>query len=569
MQASRGHRRRIQLLVAVALGAFTVLALRATWLGAVRSSSLAAKADNQHLITVNLPAPRGSIMSADERALAVDRPTMLVTGDARYVTDPERVAGEITSATGGTVKQRLFLENELRKRKAYVILARHVSIKQAQYLKDLDLAGVHFTRTSARSYPSGKTAGQLLGFTDLDSGKGIEGLEASRNEVLAGTPGKRIEVRDPKLGQTVRIAESRDPTSGKDIELTINAAVQAKLENSLAAARIRYGAKSAMGVVMNPQTGAIIAMTAIPRVDPNDRAGLDPSTTQNRAVTDPYEPGSVFKVVTAAGVLEEGLTTPDHRWNLPPTITINPNTPDEFTLEEAHKRTTYATLTTTEIIQKSSNIGTIELASLLRKRNLLRKWMATFGFGTKTEVDLAAENAANLPPVAKWNSASRINIPLGQGMTATMIQQVRAYAAIANGGELVQPYVVSRIGGHSVAPTKRTRILSERTSKQMTQILEEVVEGTDGTGVDASLENYTVAGKTGTAQKVDPKLGKYVDRYRSSFIGYVPSRTPKLLIAVMLDDPNPTGPHTGGQVAAPVFKEVADYSLSVLGIPPD
>ncbi len=564
----KGSKRRIQLLAIVALGAFLVLALRASWLGAVRASTLSAKADRQHLITVELPAQRGSVMSADGQALAVDRPTMLVTADARYVTDAAEVAQTITSATGGDAADRLRLQGGLRSKRAYVVLAKHVSIKQAEYLRKLNLDGVHFTRTSARNYPQNKVAGQLIGFTNLESGKGIEGLEKSVNDLLAGRDGKRVEIRDPRLGQTVRVAEARDPKAGSDVELTINANIQAKFETILAGYRRRYKAKSAMGVIMDPNTGAIIAMTAVPRVDPNNRAKLDPATTQNRSVTDPYEPGSVFKVITVAGALEEGLVTPTTRFNLPPTLTINKNTKDEFTLEESHPRTGYETMTTTDIVRRSSNIGAITVSDRLRRRNLLRPWMAKFGFGTATGIDLAAENAGNLPPRAKWTLGSRINIPLGQGLTATQIQQVRAYAAIANGGFLVTPHVVARVGGHSVAPKERERIISKRTSLELTKILETVVEGTDGTAVQASLKTYQVAGKTGTAQKVDAKLGKYINRYRSSFIGYVPSRKPRLLIAVMLDDPDPRGPHTGGEVAAPAFRDTADYALSVLSIPP-
>lgn len=545
--------------------------MRATWLGAVRAPSLSAKADQQHLIAVKLPAQRGSVISADEQALAVDRPTMLVTADARYVKNAAQVAEIITSATGGKAVDRRRIERDLSAtpKRAYVILAKHVSIKHADYLRDLDLDGVHFSRTSARSYPQQKVAGQLVGFTNLEDGTGIEGLEKRMNGVLAGKPGKRVEIRDPRLGETVRVAEARDPVAGADIELTIDAKIQEKFETILASYRRTYSAKSAMGVIMNPTTGAIIAMTSVPRVNPNDRKNLDPATTQNRSVTDPYEPGSVYKPFTVAGALEERLVTPDTPFTLPPTLTIAKGTPDEFTLEEAHPRETWKTMTTTEILQESSNVGAIKVSDLLRKRNRLRPWMAKFGFGTKTEIDLAAENAGDLPPREKWNAASRINIPLGQGMTATQIQQVRAYAAIANGGYLVQPHVVARVGGKSVAPTKRTRILSQETALQVTQMLERVVEGTSGTAVAASLKTYQVAGKTGTAQVVDPELGKYVDRYRSSFIGYVPSRKPALLIAVMLDDPDPLGPHTGGEVAAPAFKEIADYALSVLGIPPN
>lgn len=564
----RGSKRRIQLLAVVAVSAFLVLALRATWLGTVRASTLSARADRQHLITVTLPAPRGSITSSDGQALAVDRPTMLVTADARYVKDAARTAQTITSVTRGDAADRVRLEGLLSSKRAYVVLGKHVSIKASNYLRKLDLDGVHFTRTSARNYPQRKVAGQLLGFTNLESGNGIEGLEKSENTVLAGRDGTRTEIRDPRRGQTVRIAAARDPKAGSDIELTINANIQNTFDTILAGYRNTYKAKSAMGVIMDPDTGAILAMTSVPRVDPNDRSKLDLATTQNRSVTDPYEPGSVFKTITVAGALEEGLVTPTTLFNLPPSMTINKGTKDEFTLNESHTRTSYETMSTKDILEKSSNIGAITISKRLRDRRLLRPWMAKFGFGTPTGIDLTAENAGDLPPVKKWNTGSRINIPLGQGLTATQIQQVRAYAAIANGGFLVRPYVIARVGGHSVAPKERVRIISERTSLDLTKILETVVEGSTGTAITARLKGYDVAGKTGTAQTVDPKTRKYINRYRSSFIGYVPSRNPRLVIAIMLDDPDPAGPHTGGEVAAPAFKDIADYALSALSIPP-
>ena len=566
---ARGSRRRIQLLVLCAVAAFALLAMRATWLGAIRSSSLSKQADLQHLITVDLPAARGSILSADGQALAVDRPTMLVTADARYVRNPAQLAETITSVTRGDAKRRAKLEADLATRKPYVILAKQVPVKEAEYLRKLDLDGVHFTRTSARRYPLDKVAGQVLGLTDVDSGKGIDGLERLQNEALAGRHGTRTEIRDPRLGETVRIPSMTSPRPGKTVTLTINAAIQERMEQVLAGARNAYKAKTATGVIMDPNNGAIIAMATVPRVNPNDRVNLKPETTRNRAVTDPFEPGSVFKVVTVAGALEEGLTTPNTAYSLPPKLTFEKGTPNQFTIREAHERTEWLTLTTTEILQRSSNIGTIRLSSLLRKRNLLRPWMAKFGFGASTGVDVAGEDPGDLPAREKWNLASRVNIPFGQGMTATQLQLVRAYAAIANGGYLVQPHVVASVGGASTPVGDRTRIISPRTARQLTTMLEKVVEGKDGTGVEASLKKYSVAGKTGTAEQVDPKRGVYVARYRASFIGFVPSNKPRLVIAVSIDDPDPLGPYSGGEVAAPAFQEIADYALSTLSIPPN
>ena len=491
---------------------------------------------------------------------------MLISADARYVRDPAALAETVTSLTHGDAARRAQLESDLRSRRAYVVLAKQVPMKEAEYLRKLDLDGVHFTRSSARKYPLNKVAGQLVGLTNVDTGKGIDGLERVANDALAGHDGSRTEIRDPRLGETVRIQDMQGPRQGKALTLTINASIQQQMEVILAGARNAYKAKTATGVIMDPNTGAIIAMGTVPRVNPNDRAHLDPQAARTRAVTDPFEPGSVFKVVTVAGALDEGLTTPSTAYSLPPKIILGKGTRDEHTVTDSHKRTVWETLTTQEILQQSSNIGTIRLSRLLSRKNLLRSWMVKFGFGSRTGIDVAGEDAGNLPKL-RWNAGQLGNIPFGQGMTATQLQLVRAYAAIANGGYLVRPHVVASIGGVPTAVTDRTRIMSPRTSRQLTKILETVVEG-KGTGVHASLKDYVVAGKTGTAQQVDPKRGVYIDRYRSSFVGFVPAINPRLLIAVMLDDPDPLGPHTGGDVAAPAFKQIADYALSTLSIPP-
>jgi cell division protein FtsI/penicillin-binding protein 2 len=561
-------RRRVQLVAVCALALFAFLALRATWLGAVRGPSLSAKADQQHLITLNVPARRGNIMSADGRPLAIDKPSVLITADARFVNDPEAVADKLVSAIGGSPKDLNRITRDLRSRKPYVVIKRHASIKEERYLQSLGLPGIHFTRTTARLYPKGKVAGQVLGFTGVD-GKGLEGLERRLDRQLAGTPGTRVEVRDPELGQTVRIQSVAKPVPGSSVTLSIHAGVNQKMDEVLLATRNKYGAKSATGVIMDPHSGEIVAMGTVPRIDPNRLDKLIPERVANRAVIDPYEPGSVFKLVTVAGVIEDGEVSPTTTFNLPPTYVVpGEKGTKDFIVREAHERTTHETFTTTEILQESSNVGVLWLSRYLERKNRLRYWMDRFGFGHRTGVDIAAEDPGRLPAFP-WNTGQRWNIPLGQGMTATQLQQVRAFAAVANGGYLVTPHVVTRIGGQAVAPTKRTRILKEDTTHALTSMLQRVVEGTDGTAPDAKLENYTVAGKTGTAEKVNPKTGKYyTDRYRASFIGFVPANKPRLVISVMVDEPDFDGPHTGGAVAAPAFRDIADYALEALDIPP-
>lgn len=561
----RASARRIQLLAVLVVGIFALLAMRAAWLGVVRASWLSSKADRQHLLNIAMPAERGAILSADNQYLAVDQPTMEITADGRFVADPVRTADTLLSTLGGTPALRERIISQLSAKKAYVVITKNASIRDGEHLRKLSLPGVTFRRSTRRSYPMGPVAAQVIGFTSLETGKGVEGLEARLESKLAGKDGKRIEVRDPRAGVTVRIQDLTEPVPGKGVQLTINAAIQRKLEESMLEAVSTTKAKGASGVVMDPNTGAIVAMASVPRINANNRAKLDVNATQARAVTDPYEPGSVFKVVTVAGALEEGLTTPTTRYNVPPYMEFLYEG-KQRKVEEAHKRTANEVMTTADILVKSSNVGTILISRSLKSRNKLRYWMDRFGFGHRTGIDLGNESAGLLPKL-KWNAGQAVNIPFGQGMDATMIQQVRAYAAIANGGELVTPYVVASVNGRASAHPSPVRIFSKQTANEMTAIMERVVEGSTGTGVKASINAYRVAGKTGTAQKIEG--GKYVDRYRSSFIGFVPANRPQLVIAVMIDDPDPAGLHTGGDVAAPVFTTVGDYALSTLSISPN
>ncbi len=569
-RASTASRRRVQLVAVCTVGFFALLALRATWLGAVRGPSLSAKADRQHLIEINVPARRGEIVSADGQRLALDKPSVLITADARYVRDPQKTAEAVALGTGGDAEDVARMVKALSSRTAYVILQKHASIRQERYLDKRNLPGVHFTRTTKRLYPKRRVAGQIIGFTNTDTGDGIEGIEKQQNSKLAGQAGRRVEVRDPELGKTVRLQDVRDPVPGTGVTLSINASVNQKMDEILLATRNKYRAKSATGVIMDPQTGDIIAMGTVPRIDANDRQRLNTDNVRNRAVTDGYEPGSVFKLVTVAGVIEDDVAEKDTSFLVPPKFVVGSGkAPDGFTVNEAHERSYDRKMTTTEILQESSNVGTLMLSKLLNENDRLRYWMVRFGFGTKTGVDLGGETRAQLPKLP-WNTGQRWNIPLGQGMTASQLQQVRAYAAIANGGYLVTPRFVTHVGGSAVAPAKRERILKEETTKEVTSMLRKVVEGTDGTAPDARLENYSVAGKTGTAEKVDPNTGRYYkDRYRASFIGFVPAGKPRLVISVMIDEPDPAGPRTGGAVAAPAFRDIADFALGALDIPPE
>lgn len=560
----RASTRRIHLLVLLVIALFVLLLMRAAYLGTLRSGWLTAKADNQHLVNADEPAARGSIVSSDGQFLAIDEPTMQIIADGRYVRNPLKTTDQLVAVLGGTPDQRNALLTDLSARKPYVVVANYASLRAATQLEKKDIAGITYRRNVKRIYPLGPVASQVIGFTNLDTRAGVEGLEGRLDKYLAGRDGEYTEVKDMRVGETVRILRSRDAISGKNVQLTINAEIQRQMEQILVETRTRYRAHGATGIIMNPNNGRVIAMATVPRMNANRRATLDVSASQVRPVTDPYEPGSVFKIVTVAGALQEGLTTPSTLYSVPDKYPFSFEGRIRY-VTDAHERTGTAQMTTTEILQESSNIGTILISQSLRKRDKLRYWMDRFGFGQRTGIDLNNESRGLLPPTP-WNDGQKVNIPFGQGLTATMMQQVRAYAAIANGGLLVTPHVVAQIDGRPSAVPSPRRILSRHTAAQMTGIMRRVVESTTGTGVSAQIKNYEVAGKTGTAEKV--VNGRYVKRYRSSFIGFVPANKPELVIAVMIDDPDPRGPHTAADVAAPAFQQIGDFALATLGVAP-
>ena len=562
----RASTRRIQLLVVLVLVLFALLFTRAAYLGTLRAGWLSAKADNQHLIRVNEPAERGAMMSSDGQFLAMDTPTVQIIADGRYVKNPLRTTDRLISVLGGKPARREKLLSDLSSRKAYVVVAPNASLHDARILKRMKIDGVVYRRNSKRTYPLGPVAGQVLGFTNLDTRSGIEGLEARLDDHLTGRDGGFTEVQDMRLGQTVRILNERKSVAGQAVQLTIQADIQKQVEDVLVKTRQKYKAKSAMAVIMDPNDGRVIAMASVPQMNANDRSTLDVKASQVRPITDPYEPGSVFKVVTVAGAIEEGLTTPSTMYSVPAKFPFQFEGRTRY-VTDAHKRYSTEDMTTTEILQRSSNVGTILISQQLRKRDKLRYWMDRFGFGQKTGIDLNHESIGELAKTP-WNDGQRVNIPFGQGMSATLIQQVRAYAAIANGGMLVTPHVVAKIGGRASAVPAPKRIMSVRTAAQLTGIMRTVVESSTGTGGLAQIANYQVAGKTGTSQKVINL--RYSDKhFMASFIGFVPAKSPKLVIAVMIDDPSPNGgPHTASEVAAPAFETIGDYALGVLGIAP-
>jgi cell division protein FtsI (penicillin-binding protein 3) len=551
---ARNRSRRIRLLAGLGILLLGLLAARAAFLGTVRAGELSERAASQNRSDAELPAQRGAIQARNGADLAIDRLAVNVTATPYLVTDPRATAAKLAPVLQRDPND---LANALSRPGGYVVLAREVPPKAADRAKKLELPGIEFSDTWQRFLPGGGLAAQVIGLT-ADTREGLSGMEAQLDDVLTGRPGRRVEVRD-LFGRPIHVMSDREAVPGANVQLTLDPTIQDRVERTLAGTRARHGAKSAMAVVMRPGDGAILAMATVPRFNPNRRSGLDQELVRSRPVTDTFEPGSTFKIVPMAAALEDGKVTPATTFDLPVVYRRY-----DRELTDAHERPP-VTLTASEILEQSSNVGTVMIAERVGAARL-QAWIERFGFGRRTGIDYPGEVDGLMLPIERWSGTSILNIPIGQGIGVTLLQLTRAYAAVANGGRLVEPYLVHRVGDRQVARGAGRRIMRASTARALDRMLRKVVS-TDGTGELAQVKGYEVAGKTGTANKIDPQTGGYSSiLYTSSFVGYVPANDPQLLIAVVIDEPS--GAYYGGDVAAPAFEDIAEFSLQTMRISP-
>jgi len=547
--------RRIGLLFAAFLVLLVVAAGRALWLGGVRSGSLANAATSQQVSSAKLPAERGSIVDRKGNPLAVSEPASDISATPYLVKDPIKAAERLAPVLGQTPEA--LVQKLARKDTGFVYLARNLPAAQAARVQRLNLTGIALEPGHLRFYPREFLAAQLLGSVGTD-GRGLSGIEYERNRILTGTDGERRLVKDA-LGQSINVRDTKPTHPGDRIELTIDAAIQDEVERVLTKVGQTYRPKGATAIVLDPRDSEVLAMANWPRIDANDPGAAPAYAAQNRAVGATYEPGSTFKAVTVAGALEENVVKPDSKFVLPPQIQVA-----DRTIGESHPRGTEQ-LSTAQILAQSSNVGAITIGLKEGKRRF-DKWVRRFGFGQPTGVDLPGEERGIVLPVDKYSGSSMGNLPIGQGIAVTPMQMAQAYSAIANGGILRTPQVVRRIAGERVPAPKGRRIVSTKTAFQLRTMLEGAF-APGGTASEVSIPGYKLAGKTGTANKIDPKTGEYSQSaYVASFIGFAPALHPRLLIAVMVDEPH--GAIYGGTVAAPAFGQIASFALPYLRIPP-
>ena len=549
--------RRVGLVFALFLVGLGLAATKALWLGVVRADSLGDAAATQQRAQIVVPAPRGRIEDRNGEQLAVSQPALTVSATPYLIDDPVAVAKRISPLLGRDEDE--VLRDLSRTDTGFVYLARKLPLADGQKLQDMGIEGLDFIEETNRVYPRGFLASQLLGFTGTDN-QGLGGLEHQHEDDLRGTDGRRMIVRDA-LGDPIRLDEERRAEPGETLTLTIDDRIQEQTEKVLAEVGEAYQpAKGATAIVMDPHEGELLAVANWPRVDANAVEDAPNWARQNRAVQTSYEPGSTFKAFTVAAALEEGEVTPDTVFELPAQIAVA-----DRMIGESHDEA-YGTLTTSGIIQKSSNVGTVMIGQRLGAERFDR-WVRRFGFGKTTGVDLPGEQTGIVLPLDQYSGSSMGNLPIGQGEAVTPMQMAAAYAAIANGGILRPPRIVKAVGGEETEVPEGKRILSEETSSALRTMLKGVL-GPGGTASGAAIEGYELAGKTGTAEKPDPVYGGYSEtKYVASFVGFAPAEDPRLLTLVMVDEP--VGDIYGGSVAAPAWREIMSFSLNYLRIPPE
>jgi cell division protein FtsI (penicillin-binding protein 3) len=543
---------RTRFLLVGFIGLFVLALGRTAYVQLVEGSRYDQMASRQHRETIEIPAARGTIYDRTGEPLAIGEQATTVYADPRHVVAPMKAAVKAADTLGLDPDE---LYPALRDRtKRFVYVERKADPVKAKELERLDVTGLGFYPEERRSYPQGRVASHVLGYAGTDN-KGLDGLERSLDKTLAGKPGYEIVVRDP-LGRAIDVVTSRKERPGRNVVLTIDHQLQASAEQLLANAVARWRAKGATAIVMDPRTGAILAMANAPTFDANSFSSAPADARRNRAVTDLYEPGSTFKIVTIAAALEDNVVAPDTAFRLAPTIQVA-----DRTIREAHTRGT-ETMTVRQILSESSNVGTITIAEKLGGPEL-SSWVDRFGFGKATGIDFPGESPGIVLPYADWSGSTIGTVPIGQGIAVTPLQMVSAYAAIGNGGVMPPAHLIAKVGGKKVRHGKGRRIVSRHTADRMTAMFRDVV--VEGTGTEAAIPGYTVAGKTGTANK--PENGRYVSKYVASFVGLVPARKPRLAVLVMVDEPH--GQIWGGVVAAPIFRDIARFALQYLEVPPD
>lgn len=537
-----------------------ILFARLLYIQIIRNKYFSDLADKQHKTFARLTPTRGTIYDRIQRVLAIHLETSSVYAVPGEIKDKESVAGILAGELNLNTES---LRKKLAKESRFVWIKRKVDSAAEEKIKKLSIKGVYLANEGKRFYPGGRLSCHLLGMTGMDN-KGLEGIEFYYDRELAGETGWRRSYRDGKRREIASFHTDELPArNGISLALTIDEVVQHIIEKEIGEIVKSYRPKAVSVIAMNPATGEILGLANYPWFDPNDISGVDPGRIRNRAISDAFEPGSVFKIVTAAAALEEGVVDFDSEF-------FCENGAYKIGSRVLHDYKPFGTMPFREIIEKSSNIGVFKVADRLGKEKL-SAYIKRFNFGEPTGVDLPGEAPGIMRDTSRWSYLDMTTIPMGHGIAVTPLQLAAALSVIANDGVMMRPYVVKSIlNEEGVAidenkPTVIRRVLSRRTAHKVKDLLEGVVER--GTGKNARIDNFRVCGKTGTAEKVKPDGGYYEDKYISSFVGFAPYERPAVSLVVLVDEPE--GEHLASRVGAPAFKNIMEKILSYMEVEGD
>jgi cell division protein FtsI (penicillin-binding protein 3) len=539
---------RSKLMLFLLFCAFVALAARAFYLmGGVSTGFLQRQGEARYARTLEIPATRGRITDRNGVVLASSVPAKALWAIPEDVEASNEQIGQLARLLGmnaAELKRRLANED-----RSFVYLRRQVDTDVADRIAEMKIPGIHSTREFKRHYPEGPTSAHIIGFTNVED-RGQEGIELAHEKLLAGRSGSRRVIKD-RLGRIVEDDWLREPFDGRDIALSIDNRIQYIAQSALREALEKYRAKAGAAVVIDVKSGEILALANLPTFDPNARGRLSGEAIRNRVLTDTFEPGSTMKPFSIVSALEAGKVRPDTRIQTAPgKLTIG-----DRTIGDAHP---HGILTVEEVVAKSSNVGTAKIALDLPAQTLWDTYTAA-GFGQAPQLGFPGAVAGRLRPARSWRPIEQATISYGHGVSVSLIQLARAYTAFARDGDAVSITLLKQ----EVLPTG-VRVMSHETTMAMRRMLEMAV-GPDGTAPGARIPGYRVAGKTGTAYKL--KNGKYAKEYVASFVGFAPVSDPRLVVAVMVDEPS--GAHYGGIVAAPVFAQITAATLRTLQVAPD
>jgi cell division protein FtsI/penicillin-binding protein 2 len=551
---------RIPILIGGLIAALLAIQLRLVQLQVLLAPGLRAAARAQQETLIRLDPKRGPVYDRNGKELALSVDVDSVYADPSQIANPTLAARRLSAVLDLHFEE---LRARLKKGKRFAWVQRKITPAQRKAVERLGIPGISFVKESKRFYPKGVLGAHVLGYAGVDN-QGLDGVEFSLDAEVSGKPGYLLALRDGRGDHPVSSLE-RPPTAGRAVVLSLDEVIQHLAERELEAVVREHQARGGTAIVMRPETGEILALANRPTFDPNSYADYPDDARRNRAIGTIYEPGSTFKIVTAGAALEEKKVTPatviycEHG-----AIQIANHTIRE-------DRLPYDYLSVEEIVEKSSNVGAIKLA-LTMPGSIFYRHITDFGFGQPTGIDLPGETRGLLRPPSEWSGLSQASMAIGQEVGVTPLQTLQAMATVASGGILHRPWIVAGLLGEDGSITRPPRsadpgrrILAPATTAALTSILERVV--TDGTGKAAALPGYRVAGKTGTAQKID-ESGRYArGKYVASFVGFVPTSEPALAILVVVDEPH--GGFHGGEIAAPAFARIALPSLQYLGVLPE